>query len=48
MHTRAGTFLGFRYAEIYSRTPPAGIQNASLLCEPHKGFLYAPRINNDL
>ncbi|RLU27214.1 hypothetical protein DMN91_001014 [Ooceraea biroi] len=37
-----------RYAEIYSRTPPAGIQNASLLCEPHKGFLYAPRINNDL
>ncbi|XP_067214471.1 ubiquitin carboxyl-terminal hydrolase 48-like isoform X2 [Linepithema humile] len=37
-----------RYAEIYSRTPPAGIQNVSLLCEAHKGFLYSPRINNEL
>ncbi|XP_011139721.1 ubiquitin carboxyl-terminal hydrolase 48 isoform X2 [Harpegnathos saltator] len=36
-----------RYAETHSRTPPSGIQNASLLCE-HKGFLYAPRINNEL
>ncbi|XP_032686910.1 ubiquitin carboxyl-terminal hydrolase 48-like isoform X2 [Odontomachus brunneus] len=36
-----------RYAETYSRAPPPGIQNASLLCE-HKGFLYAPRINNEL
>ncbi|XP_014488436.1 PREDICTED: ubiquitin carboxyl-terminal hydrolase 48-like isoform X4 [Dinoponera quadriceps] len=36
-----------RYAETHSRTPPPGIQNASLLCE-HKGFLYAPRINNEL
>ncbi|XP_070155965.1 ubiquitin carboxyl-terminal hydrolase 48 isoform X1 [Polyergus mexicanus] len=37
-----------RYAEVYSRTPPASIQNASLLCEAHKGFLYAPRVNNEL
>ncbi|XP_024891079.1 ubiquitin carboxyl-terminal hydrolase 48-like isoform X1 [Temnothorax curvispinosus] len=37
-----------RYAEIYSRTPPASIQNASLLCEEHKGFLHTPRINNEL
>ncbi|XP_020280412.1 ubiquitin carboxyl-terminal hydrolase 48-like isoform X2 [Pseudomyrmex gracilis] len=37
-----------RYAEIFSRTSPAGIQNASLLCEAHKGFLYAPRINVEL
>ncbi|KAL0101386.1 hypothetical protein PUN28_018901 [Cardiocondyla obscurior] len=37
-----------RYAEIYSRTPPASIQNATLLCEEHKGFLYTPRINNEL
>ncbi|XP_018404370.1 PREDICTED: ubiquitin carboxyl-terminal hydrolase 48-like isoform X1 [Cyphomyrmex costatus] len=37
-----------RYAEIYSRTPPTGIQNASLLCEEHKGLLHAPRINNEL
>ncbi|XP_011875197.1 PREDICTED: ubiquitin carboxyl-terminal hydrolase 48-like isoform X4 [Vollenhovia emeryi] len=37
-----------RYAEIYSRTPPAGIQNAPLLCEEHKGFLHKPRINNEL
>ncbi|XP_011643661.1 ubiquitin carboxyl-terminal hydrolase 48-like isoform X2 [Pogonomyrmex barbatus] len=37
-----------RYAEIYSRTPPAGIQNASLLCEAHKGFLHPPKINHEL
>ncbi|GAB1862262.1 ubiquitinyl hydrolase 1 [Camponotus japonicus] len=37
-----------RYAEAYSRTPPVSIQNASLLCETHKGFLYAPRVNNEL
>lgn len=37
-----------RYTEIYSRTSPTGIQNASLLCEDHKGFLHSPRINNEL
>ncbi|XP_018302065.1 ubiquitin carboxyl-terminal hydrolase 48 isoform X2 [Mycetomoellerius zeteki] len=37
-----------RYAEVYSRTPPTGIQNASLLCEEHKGFLHSPKINNEL
>ncbi|XP_011699753.1 PREDICTED: ubiquitin carboxyl-terminal hydrolase 48-like isoform X2 [Wasmannia auropunctata] len=37
-----------RYAEIYSRTPPTSIQNASLLCEAHKGFLHAASINNEL
>ncbi|XP_046432124.1 ubiquitin carboxyl-terminal hydrolase 48-like isoform X1 [Neodiprion fabricii] len=31
-----------RYAEIYARTPPPGIQNSVLLCEPHKGLLYHP------
>ncbi|KAK2577520.1 hypothetical protein KPH14_003612 [Odynerus spinipes] len=37
-----------RYAESYSRIPPSGIQNAVLLCEPHKGLLYRPSINNEL
>ncbi|XP_011061617.1 PREDICTED: ubiquitin carboxyl-terminal hydrolase 48-like isoform X2 [Acromyrmex echinatior] len=37
-----------RYAEVYSRTPPTGIQNASLLCEEHKGLLHVPRITNEL
>ncbi|XP_076161191.1 ubiquitin carboxyl-terminal hydrolase 48 isoform X2 [Ptiloglossa arizonensis] len=37
-----------RYAEIFSKTPPVGIRNATLLCEPHKGFLYPPTINNEL
>ncbi|XP_066597829.1 ubiquitin carboxyl-terminal hydrolase 48-like isoform X2 [Prorops nasuta] len=37
-----------RYAEVYSRTPPPGIQNASLLCDAHKGFFYQPSLNNDL
>ncbi|XP_017884994.1 ubiquitin carboxyl-terminal hydrolase 48-like [Ceratina calcarata] len=37
-----------RYAEVYSKTPPAGIRNAVLLCEPHKGLLYAPNVYSDL
>ncbi|XP_014603923.1 PREDICTED: ubiquitin carboxyl-terminal hydrolase 48-like isoform X1 [Polistes canadensis] len=37
-----------RYAESYSRTPPSSIQNAVLLCEPHKGLLYRASINNEL
>ncbi|OAD55681.1 hypothetical protein WN48_04334 [Eufriesea mexicana] len=36
------------YAEVFSKAPPAGIRNAVLLCEPHKGFLYSPTVNNDL
>nr|XP_034180171.1 ubiquitin carboxyl-terminal hydrolase 48-like isoform X1 [Osmia lignaria] len=37
-----------RYAEVFSKTPPVGIRNAVLLCEPHKGFLYSPTITSDL
>ncbi|XP_017788014.1 PREDICTED: ubiquitin carboxyl-terminal hydrolase 48-like [Habropoda laboriosa] len=37
-----------RYAEIFSKTPPIGIRNGVLLCEPHKGLLYSPSITNDL
>ncbi|XP_015430229.1 PREDICTED: ubiquitin carboxyl-terminal hydrolase 48-like [Dufourea novaeangliae] len=37
-----------RYAEVFSKAPPPGIRNALLLCEPHKGFLYSPTVNNDL
>ncbi|XP_061940511.1 ubiquitin carboxyl-terminal hydrolase 48 isoform X2 [Apis cerana] len=37
-----------RYAEVFSKTPPVGIRNGALLCEPHKGFLYSPSINNEL
>ncbi|XP_060828211.1 ubiquitin carboxyl-terminal hydrolase 48-like isoform X2 [Bombus pascuorum] len=37
-----------RYAEVFSKTPPVGIRNAFLLCEPHKGFLYSPSVNNEL
>lgn len=40
--------LCFRYAEVFSKTPPVGIRNGFLLCEPHKGFLYSPSINNEL
>ncbi|XP_012261445.2 ubiquitin carboxyl-terminal hydrolase 48-like isoform X2 [Athalia rosae] len=36
-----------RYAEIYPRTPPQGIQNSVLLCEPHKGLLYHPNGINE-
>ncbi|XP_076679799.1 ubiquitin carboxyl-terminal hydrolase 48 isoform X2 [Andrena cerasifolii] len=37
-----------RYAEVFWKVPPAGVRNAILLCEPHKGFLYSPTVNNDL
>ncbi|XP_054007627.1 ubiquitin carboxyl-terminal hydrolase 48-like isoform X2 [Hylaeus anthracinus] len=37
-----------RYAEVFSKAPPVGIRNATLLCELHKGFLYSPTFNNDL
>lgn len=37
-----------RYAEVFSKTPPVGIRNGVLLCEPHKGFLYSPSISNEL
>ncbi|XP_076229795.1 ubiquitin carboxyl-terminal hydrolase 48 isoform X3 [Nomia melanderi] len=37
-----------RYAEVFSKAPPTGVRNAVLLCEPHKGFLYSPTINNEL
>ncbi|XP_076627631.1 ubiquitin carboxyl-terminal hydrolase 48 isoform X2 [Colletes latitarsis] len=37
-----------RYAEVFSKAPPVGVRNATLLCEPHKGFLYPPTINNEL
>ncbi|XP_043513028.1 ubiquitin carboxyl-terminal hydrolase 48-like isoform X1 [Frieseomelitta varia] len=37
-----------RYAEVFSKTPPIGVRNGILLCEPHKGFLYSPTVNNEL
>ncbi|XP_076751475.1 ubiquitin carboxyl-terminal hydrolase 48 [Xylocopa sonorina] len=37
-----------RYAEVFSKQPPAGVRNSVLLCEPHKGFLYPPSVTNEL